>query len=148
VAKNIAQFGKNWQGWHYGFKLHASIDLQGMLCGIYFTPANAADIHGMSKILNEHCKLAVGDTLYGAKVMCKTVRDMYGTIVIAPPHYKQDKKVITQWQKKFLDIRSKIESTFDVLKEHMHLVSSFPRSITGYFLHYIRILIGYQLSRL
>ncbi len=28
VARNIADFGKNHQGWHYGFKLHASIDLQ------------------------------------------------------------------------------------------------------------------------
>jgi len=27
VAKNVARFGKNWQGWHYGFKLHAAIDL-------------------------------------------------------------------------------------------------------------------------
>src|SRR5665213_1184919 len=26
VAKGTAQFGKNWQGWHYGFKLHAAID--------------------------------------------------------------------------------------------------------------------------
>jgi hypothetical protein len=25
VAKDIAKFGKNWQGWHYGFKLHASV---------------------------------------------------------------------------------------------------------------------------
>src|SRR5436309_2148829 len=27
VAEGIAEFGKNYQGWHYGFKLHASIDL-------------------------------------------------------------------------------------------------------------------------
>ena len=26
VARDVAQFGKNWQGWHYGFKLHAAID--------------------------------------------------------------------------------------------------------------------------
>lgn len=26
VVKDLAQFGKNHQGWHYGFKLHASVD--------------------------------------------------------------------------------------------------------------------------
>lgn len=146
VAKNIAQFGKNWQGWHYGFKLHASIDLQGRLCGIYFTPANTSDIHGMPRILNEHCRLAVGDTLYGARVMGNVVKKMYGTIIIAPPHPKQKKKIMTPWQQELLSLRSKIESTFDILKEHMHLVTSFPRSVTGFFLHYLRVLIGYQLS--
>ena len=29
VAKKLAKFGKNWQGWHYGFKLHATINIKG-----------------------------------------------------------------------------------------------------------------------
>ena len=28
VAKGVTDFGKNWQGWHYGFKLHASCNLE------------------------------------------------------------------------------------------------------------------------
>lgn len=147
TAKNIAQFGKNWQGWHYGFKLHASIDLTGKLCGFVFTSANIHDLHGMQYILNKYCDLAVGDTLYGARVMREKILEMYGTVIIAPPHPTQKKKIATKWQNEFLSFRSKIESCFDVMKEHMHLVSSFPRSIKGYFVHYIRILLGYQLSR-
>lgn len=46
-----------------------------------------------------------------------------------------------------LNMRSKIESTFDYLKEHMHLVSSFPRSVNGYAVHYLRTLLGYQVGR-
>jgi hypothetical protein len=34
------------------------------------------------------------------------------------------------------------------LKQHLHLQSSFPRSMQGYALHYIRILLGYQLLAL
>ena len=68
----------------------------------------------------------------------------YGTVIIAPPFPKQKKKIATRWQIDLLNIRSKIESTFDYLKEHLHLVSSFPRSMTGYLLHYVRILLGYQ----
>jgi hypothetical protein len=147
AAKNIAQFGKNWQGWHYGFKLHASIDLEGKLSGIFFSPANLYDAQAMPKILNQHCKLAVGDTLYGASVMGKRIRKEYGTVIIAPAWPKQNKKVCVGWELKLLDIRSKIEAVFDYLKEHLHLVSSFPRSVNGYFVHYISVLLGYQVGR-
>ncbi|MEZ4103673.1 MAG: transposase [Candidatus Paceibacterota bacterium] len=58
VAKNIADFGKNWQGWHYGFKLHASVALDGRLCGMAFTLANIHDAQVMTDILNEHCVVA------------------------------------------------------------------------------------------
>jgi hypothetical protein len=148
VARGIAQFGKNWQGWHYGFKLHASISQDGRLCGIAFTGANIYDAQVMLKILNEHCDIAVGDTLYGARVMGKTVRERYGTVIIAPPWPSQKTKIATCWQIDLLNKRSKIESVFDYLKEHIHLVSSFPRSVAGYFLHYLRILLSYQIMAL
>ncbi len=148
VAAGIADFGKNHQGWHYGFKLHASIDVKGRLCGFVITPANEHDAQKMPWLVNEHTRVAVGDTLYGARVMGRILWEEYGTIVVAPPHYKQKKKLMTKWQHLLLNMRSKIESCFDYLKEHLHLVSSFPRSPQGYLLHYIRIMLGYQIGRL
>ena len=144
ICKNIADFGKNHQGWHYGFKLHASIDYRGKLSGLLFTPASFHDAQAMPQILNDHTKIAVGDSSYGARVMGRYVWKKYGTIVVAPPHYKQTKKLITQWQHKLLTLRPKIETVFDYLKQHLHLVSSFPRSLNGYLLHYVRIILGYQ----
>lgn len=148
VAKNLTAFGKNWQGWHFGFKLHASIDLSGRLSGIALTGANIYDAQAMYKILDEHCRIAVGDTLYGARVMGRKVRERYDTIIIAPPFPKQNKKIATDWQIGLLNIRSKIETVFDYLKEHMHLVSSFPRSVSGYLVHYVRVLLSYQIMAL
>lgn len=148
VAAGMADFGKNWQGWHYGFKLHASITPRNTLSAIVLTPASFYDAQAMPKLLNKHARLAVGDTLYGASVMRKNVWEEYGTIVIAPPHPKQKKKIAASWQLFLLEMRPKIESVFDYLKEHMHLVSSFPRSVSGYILHYLRILLGYQLLAL
>lgn len=145
TARNLTAFGKNWQGFHYGFKLHASIAPDGVLSGLALTAANVYDAQAMLAILNEHCRVAVGDTLYGARVMGKKVKEAYGTVIIAPPWPKQRKKVATDWQIKLLDWRSKIESVFDFLKEHLHLVSSFPRSRGGYLLHYVRVLLGYQM---
>jgi hypothetical protein len=148
VAKGRAEFGKNHQGWHYGFKLHASVDLEGKLCGLYFTGASFHDAQALPNILNRYAKVAVGDTLYGARVMGRKIWEAYGTVIIAPPHPKQKKKIMTKWQHWLLRTRTKIESVFDYLKEHLHLVSSFPRSMNGYLLHYVRILLGYQVVAL
>lgn len=145
VAKKVAQFGKNHQGWHYGFKLHASVDLKGRLCGLALTPANQHDAQMMAHILNEYTKVAVGDGGYTARVMREYIWKRYGTIVVSPPHFKQTKKVAALWQVTLLKMRPKIESVFDFLKEHLHLVTSFPRSVKGYLFHYLRILLGYQM---
>ncbi len=145
VAKIIADFGKNHQGWFYGFKLHVSIDRQGRLCGLVLTPASHSDTQQIPKLLNEYAKIAVGDTLYGARVMREHIWERYGTIIIAPPYPKQRQKLMAPWQHRLLRLRSKIESVFDVLKEHLHLVTSFARSIRGYLVHYVRILLAYQI---
>jgi len=148
VAKNIAKYGRNHQGWHYGFKLHAAIDLKGALCAMSLTPANTFDAHQMIRLLNKHAKIAVGDTTYGAKVMGRIIWERYGCVVIAPPHPKQRKKLATLWQNELLSYRSKIEAVFDILKNHLHLVTSFARSVTGYLMHYVRILLAYQIVAL
>jgi len=110
-----------------------------------FTPASGHDAQAMPRILNQQTKLAVGDGGYTASVMQRFIFQSYGAIIISPPHPKQKKKVMTQWQHALLTIRPKVESVFDYLKEHLHLVSSFPRSVMGYLLHYVRILLGYQI---
>ena len=144
TCKNIAKFGKNHQGWHYGFKLHASVDSQGRLCGLALTPANIHDAQMMPKILDKNTRIAVGDGGYTASVMREKIWQLYGTIIVSPPHFKQRQKILNWWQNLLLKMRPKIESVFDYLKEHLHLVSSFPRSVKGYLLHYLRILLGYQ----
>jgi hypothetical protein len=148
VAKRIAAFGKNHQGWHYGFKLHTSCDLQGRLCAVVLTPANVHDAQAIPYIINQNTRLAVGDTLYGARVMREKIWKTYGTVILAPPHPTQKTKIMTGWQHLFLHLRSKIECMFDYLKEHLHIVTSFPRSVKGYIFHYIRILLGYQILKI
>ncbi len=68
--------------------------------------------------------------------------EQYGTVIIATPHLTQKKKVAIMWQIGVLDARSQLESVFDYLKPHVHLVSSFPGSMAGYLVHYVRILLA------
>lgn len=145
VARGIAHTGHNWQGEHYGFKLHASIENNGKLCAFVLTSANVHDSRAIPVLVNEYTNIAVGDTGYrSAPLHCK-IRKAFGTFVLTPPHYKQRKQVMAEWQRKLLRRRPKIETVFDYLKQHLHLQTSFPRSVQGYALHYIRILFGYQL---
>ena len=146
VAKGVAQFGKNWQGWHYGFKLHAAIDCHNRLAALVFTPASEHDNQHMEQLVNDQTKILVGDSHYGGSVMRKRLWKKHKTIVIAPPHHSQKKKIATDWQMLLLHMRPKIEATFGKLKEQHFLVTSFPRSVKGYFVHYIRTLLGYQLA--
>jgi hypothetical protein len=78
----------------------------------------------------------------------KKVKRAYGTHILTPPHYKQQKQVMTESQRRLLQRRPKIETVFDYLKEHLHLVTSFLRSVHGYAVHYMRILLGYQLLQM
>lgn len=147
VAKGVAQLGKNWQGWHYGFKLHVSIDHLNRLCAVVFTPANEHDNQIEEQLANSYTKVLVGDSHYGGSVQRKRLWKRFKCLVVAPPHYKQQTKVMTGWQHLLLTLRPKIEATFDYLKEHKYLVTSFPRSVRGYFVHYLRVLLGYQMGR-
>lgn len=147
VAKGYAAWGKNHQGWWYGFKLHAMYDLDGNLCGILFAPANEADSTQVIKLINDTTKILVGDGGYNARVMREKIWKEYHCLLLAPPHPKQKKKLTSKAQIALLRVREKIECVFDYLKNHLHLVTSFPRSINGYLLNYLRNLLGYQVCK-
>ena len=147
VAKNIAKFGKNHQGWWYGFKLHAACNPNGRLAALMFTPANASDSQQIPHLVNDTTAIAVGDGGYTASVMRRKMWREHGTFILSPPHPKQNKKIMAQWQHALLAARPKIETVFDYLKEHLLLVTSFPRSVNGYAIHYLRTILAYQMMR-
>ena len=148
VARGHARTGYNWQGQHYGFKLHLSVDNAGRICAYVFTDASIHDSRAIPKLVNRHTKIAVGDSGYRSVPLHKKVREAFGTYILTPPHYKQRKQLLTRSQWKLLKRRPKIETVFDYLKQHLHLRTSFPRSMQGYALHYTRILLGYQLLQM
>lgn len=147
VARGYAKVGYNHEGKHYGFKLHLSIDNDGQICAYVFSDALAADSRAIPHLVNKYTKVAVGDTGYRS-ALHKKLNHLFGTIFVVPPHYKQKKQLLTKSQLKLLKRRPKIEAVFDYLKQHLHLQSSFPRSMPGYALHYLRVLLGYQLLQM
>lgn len=145
VARGAAGFGKNWQGWHYGFKLHAAVNPEGKLAAVYFTPANEHDGQQIPHLVNDATVIAVGGGTYNAQVMRRMMWREHRAYILALSHPKQNKKLLQEWQLFLLHKRTKAECTFDYLKERLFLETSFPRSVEGYALHYIRVLLAYQL---
>ena len=145
VARNVAAWGKNWQGWHYGFKLHAAIDPKGRLAAIYFTSANESDVLQLKHLVNPATRVVVGDAGYTAKVTRRHMWRDFRCLVISPPRPKQT-WLMAKWQHLLLTMRPKIEATFGRLKTKHCLVTSWPRSVQGYALHYLRTLFGYQMG--
>jgi hypothetical protein len=148
VAKGYADWGKNHQGWWYGFKLHAAIDEKGNLAAIWFTPANAADSQQIPKLVDDNTDIAVGDGGYNADVMRRHMWRDHKCFILAPPHPKQNKRLALNIEIDLLKAREKIECVFDYLKNNLNLVTSFPRSIKGYLLNYLRNLLGYQVGKM
>ncbi|MCA9364442.1 MAG: transposase [Candidatus Moranbacteria bacterium] len=148
VAQTLTSFGKNHQGRHYGFKLHATTNSYGHLCSLWFSGAHFYDAQALPFLVNESIDMLVGDTLYGASVMRKKTHNLFGIKIISPPWPKQNKKVATPFQNFLLSERSRIESVFGILKQQLHIVTSFPRSIRRCFVHYMRTLLGYQVCAL
>lgn len=60
AARAVAAWGKNWQGWRFSFKLHASIDAGNHLTGIYLTPADVYDAQRMEELVKGNAKVVVG----------------------------------------------------------------------------------------
>jgi Transposase DDE domain len=143
VAKGVAAFGKNHQGWWYGFKLHAAVNLRGQFAALCFTPANEYDAQLLERLVNQATRVVVGDSHYAASPMRKRLWKKYGIVVVAN---NRKRALMASWQYVLLTLRQKVEASFGKLKGQHFLVTSFPRSVAGYFVHYVRTLLGYQLA--
>src|SRR5258708_1257542 len=62
VAAGFAGWGKNWQGFWFGFKLHAAVTPDGKLSNVVFTPADVYDGHVTPRLVRPETKIVVGDS--------------------------------------------------------------------------------------
>lgn len=116
----------------------------GQLSNVTFTPADVYDGHVTSRLVR--LELVVGDSHYGGRIdrgeaLARAWGHRGGAGSLHP-----ETQLMAEWQQVLLNLRAKIEGTFDTLKEHVPFVSSFPRSLDGYVLPYVRILLGYQMG--
>ena len=147
VVRSWAAWGKDSDGhWFFGFKLHAVCDPRGRLLSLRLTPANVADVTQAEALLMRLRGLAVADAAYISQGLRQKLYEV-GLLLLTPLR-KNMKGLASLAELQQLKGRIIIETVFSVLKERLGLVTSLPRSLDGYLVHYVILILAYQLSRL
>jgi len=145
TTKGLARFGKSAKGTYFGFKMHLISDIQRKFLAVHFTGANANDRDVVIPMSRDLTGLFIAD---GGYVSAKLEKDFYRegkrAILIAPR--KNMKKLMTKFQELLYRTRMTIEFDFRNLKLFYGLVTSMPRSVNGYFAHYIYSLLAYCIA--
>lgn len=142
VMKRVATRSKSSTGWFYGVKLHLLTDLKNNILQLRFTSANVNDRKVLDLFLNNVTKsIILGDAGYCSSALEQKASKRLNILLTSTR--KNMKKLATAFHIFLLNFRPRIESVFSVLKERLGLVTSLPRSVKGYFSHYIRTIFAY-----
>lgn len=142
TMKDLAGFGRSTKGWFYGLKMTMTRDHDGKMLALKFTRPGENDRDIFRSINKNIYGILVADAGYVSK---KLEEDMdiekKRWLLIRP--YKTMKKLMTKWQEQLYKGRFKIEFDFRDLKLFHGLVTSLPRSVSGYLANYLHALLSF-----
>jgi Transposase DDE domain len=144
VAKGIATKSKSTMGWFYGFRLHLVCDVHGRILAWRITTAAFDERKGLALIWEDLSGLVVADAGYLGYNWQVAASELGLTLMTAVK--KNMKKLMTKWQHQLLKARQRVETVYSVLKLRMGLETTLPRSVMGFFAHYVWCLLAYQLK--
>lgn len=146
TMKGLAGLGKSSKGWFYGLKLTITRDHIGRLLALRITQPGVNDRDIFRSINKDIYGLIIADAGYVSKQL---ERDMHMEgkrwTMIRP--YRSMKKLATLEQLKLYEGRFRIEFDFRNLKLFHGLVTSLPRSVTGYLANYLHALLSFVLTK-
>lgn len=145
TMRNLAGLGRSTKGWFYGLKMTLTRDHDGRMLSLKFTKPGENDRDIFRSVNKDIYGIIVTDAGYVSEQL---ERDMYVEhkrwILIRP--YKTMKKLMTTWQEQLYKGRFKIEFDFRDLKLFHGLVTSLPRSISGYLGNYLHALLSFVVA--
>lgn len=146
VVRPWAAWGRDSDGhWFFGFKLHAVCDQRGRLVNLRITAGNLADVTQAEALLTQWRGLALADAAYISATLRQKLWEL-GLFLLTPLR-KNLKGLASPEQLGQIKGRQIIETGFSVLKERLGLLTALPRSLDGYLVHYVLVLLAYQLGR-
>ena len=143
MMRLLARNSKSATGWYYGLKLHLLCDKQGNLVRIKFTTTVDERLLLVEFMKSMTESIFVGDAGYVSGEL-EILANKNNNILLTAKR-KNMKTLAIVWQNKCMNMRSRVETVFGVLKERYGLVTSLPRSISGYLAHYIRTIFAYMI---
>jgi hypothetical protein len=138
----LAQWGKTGKGWFYGLKLHLIADLEGRLLSMKFTPGNADDRSVVLDLASDLDGIFVGDAGYVSESLGRQFSSA-STRVLLTKTRSNMKKLATMLDVWLYSTRMRIELNFRNLKCFFGLISSLPRSVSGYLANYTYSILAY-----
>lgn len=145
TMKGLAQWGHTGKGRFYGLKLHITTDLKKKILAVRFTSGNIYDGKVFMKLNKGLFGIFVADAAYLSKKLRERFHREHQRILFAAPR-KNMKKLMTKVQELLYGTRMLIELNFRSLKLFYGLVTSLPRSVSGYLASYIYSLLAYLIA--
>lgn len=144
TMKQLASKKKSTTGWFYGLKFHCICDKEFNIRWIGFTTGSCDDrvvLDSVKERMKDSDSVLVADGGYVGK---KDATEFYRNRILFVTAQRKNMHVLTTvYTNKLLNMRSKIETVFSILKTKYNMVTSLPRSIDGYLSHYIRSVFSY-----
>ena len=144
TMKMLASWGHSGKGMYYGLKMSITTDLKRSLLAVKFGSGNSDDRKTFKKMNKEMTGIFVADAGYISKDLEKEFYIEHKRILFARPRANM-KKIINAFQYHLYNTRMLIELNFRNLKMLYAFITSFPRSIDGYFANYIYSILAYVL---
>jgi transposase len=140
----LAEFGRSSKGWFYGLKLTYVRDHEGRILNFAITPPSTNDRQLLKDLNRDLGGLLVADAGYTSKQLEKDMHIEGKRWLLTRP-YKTMKRLAALWQLHVSKGRFRIEFDFRSLKLFFGLVTSLPRSITGYLANYLNALLAFAI---
>lgn len=144
TMKGLAEFGRSSKGIFFGLKLHIIADLKRKILAIKFTGGNVDDRDMVIPLSQDLMGIFIADAGYISKKLQEEFYQENKRILLAKPR-KNMKKIMTKFEDFLYSTRMIIELNFRNLKMFCGLVTSMPRSVSGYLANYIYSLLAYQI---
>lgn len=136
TMKDLASMSKSSKGWYYGMKLHLTADFKGKMLAVRITSADGSDRQTAKDMNKNLWGVIILDSGYVSNDLQNEMNIEGKRWWVVKP-YRTQKKLATVLQNLLYDTRMMVETNFRNLKMFLGLVSSMPRSVTGYLANYV-----------
>ena len=145
TMKSLASWGKTGKGSFYGLKLHITTDLKQKILSLRLTSAAVDDRKIFVRLNKGLFGIFVADAGYISQKLQNEFYVEHKRILFAKPR-KNMGKLITAFDYHLYNTRVLIELNFRNLKMFYGLITSLPRSVSGYLANYLYSILAYTLA--
>jgi Transposase DDE domain len=147
VGLGLANYGKNLEGWFFGFKLHIIITSDMDIVSFKFSKASSSDLSNLDK----HMTDGLIGYLFGDKgyISAKKTKELLEQQLklITRPRKNMKKLPVESKLALLLAIRQRVETVFGQLKDNFMLICRKARSVTSFLSSTLAALFAYTLKK-